>query len=125
MVLGTSLANIALAEVRLRRPHSAQENLLGALDIALKLGNTYLFASCLEIAAAITRRHVDAAALLGAADTFRAEGDEPRAGAELSLVEDTAAVLRRRLGETRYGREHHRGSKLSETEAAALARSVD
>jgi predicted ATPase len=123
--LGTSLANLALAEFRLQRSGSARENLLAALEIALRLRNTYLLASCLEIAAAITRRPVDAAALLGAADNVRAAGDEPRAGAELSLVEDTANVVRERLGEVRYGREHYLGTRLSEDEAAALARSVD
>jgi predicted ATPase len=122
---GTSLANLALAEFRLQRSHSARENLLGALEIALRLRNTYLFASCLEIAAAVNRRPVDAAALLGAADNVRAGGDEPRAGAELALVDDTANVLRERLGEVRYAREHYRGTRLSEDEAAALARSVD
>jgi tetratricopeptide (TPR) repeat protein len=124
-VLGSSLANLALAEVRLRHSQSARESLLGALEVAMRLRNTYLFASCLEIAAAVSRRPVDAAALLGAADAVRAGGGEPRAGAELSLVGDTANALRERLGEVRYGREHHRGTRLSEAEAAALARSVD
>jgi predicted ATPase len=125
MVLGTSLANLALAEIRLQRSHSARENLLSALDIALGLGNTYLVASCLEIAAALPRRPVDAAALLGAADALRAEADEPRTGAELALVHDTAKALRDQLGDRGYDREHHRGANLSEDEAAALARSVD
>jgi hypothetical protein len=124
-VLGTSLANLALAEIRLRHSPSARGSLLGALDIALRLGDPRLFASCLEIAAAVTRRPVDAAALLGAADTVRAGGDDPRAGAELSLVDDTTNLLREHLGKVRYGREHHRGTQLSEDEAAALARSVD
>ena len=124
-VLGTSLANLALAEIRLRQSPSARESLLGALEIALRLKDPRLFASCLEIAAAVTRRPVDAAALLGAADTVRAGGDDPRTGAELSLVDDTTDVLHERLGEARYGREHHRGTQLSEDEAATLARSVD
>jgi predicted ATPase len=124
-VLGTSLANLALAEIRLRRSHSARESLLGALEIAPRLRDPRLLAACLEIAAAATRRAVDAAVLLGAADTVRAEGHVPRVGAELSLVEDTVNVLRERLGEVRYGREHYRGTELSEDEAAALARSVD
>ena len=123
--LGTSLANLALADCRLGRLPSARENLLRALEIALRLRNTYLFASCLEIAAAVTRRPVDAATLLGAADNVRAKGGEPRAGAELSLVDDTARVLRERLGKESYSREHDHGTKLSEDEAASLARSVD
>ena len=47
-VLGTSLANLALAEIRLRQSPSARESLLGALEIALRLQDPRLFASCLR-----------------------------------------------------------------------------
>jgi hypothetical protein len=52
-------------------------------------------------------------------------GNEPRVGAEPSLVEDTTKTLRVRMGEDRFDHEQNRGTLLYQDEAVALARSVD